>query len=725
MLTSASVAYRDIADVLPRVDKLEAAFGDKADFQQVLGLLYTDILEFHRRSYKMFRRKAWHIWFAFDWGLFERRFKSILQRLASHCELLDREAAATHFLEMKRVREKWQIEEESHEEQRNSQLTRETLGWLTADEDSQEEYLHRLSDQRQVGTCDWILNETQVTNWMAEDCKDPVVWLTGIPGAGKSFLCSLIVQHSEIHQDRSTIYYFCGHRPSNAEALTTLLRTLAVQLLRQNLELAPFIHQAFLQKGSGRSAPAIKRILKDILSTDKVVRIVLDGIDEWDQIAQRDTLKTLVELQKHGGGDCKVLISSRNEPYISKAIPHKVHMHIDGQSAHGLKCYIETNIQELKDLFPDFSPEIWERVAVSLQNKARGMFLWVRLVRTMLEVCCSEVEFEKELERLPDGLDEAYGRILSRLGIESPTVRQRALRVLFWICTAYRSVKIDEVADGIALKPGQTDLNVKTRSQNPERDILEICAPMLEKTGDGVLTVVHFSAKEYLLHEHSGPFIHIPQAHLDVLFSCVANLTSALILVPSHSGSATTADIERSVATGSFTLHSYAHQYWMDHLLAYLGNVHDFDTCISDVKDALSKFCKVLKGYSLSGPQAPDPLGHNARFSELQKLHKFPALERLVIVWSHFKTRLAETIPSLESLDAQDKFSLENDQTYLSLVGQRLREIEEQILTMDRSALPPHIKENEYDAFVARCGFSCRNHGCESSFSTLQERDCH
>ena len=342
----------------------------------MLSLIYTDVLEFNRRAYKMFRRKAWHIWFALDWGLFERRFKSILRRLESHCELLDKEALATHFLEMKGMREKRQFEEDTHEQQRDNQMTREMLAWLSADEDSQEEYLHGLSDQRQVGTCDWILKDAQVSRWIEDDLKDPVVWLTGIPGAGKSFLCSLIVQNSEIHEESSTVYYFCGQKPSSVDAPTVLLRTLAVQLLRQSLELASFVHQAYLQKALGRSAPTMKKLMKDLLSTNRAVRIVIDGIDEWNRTAQKDTLKALVELQKHGGSNCKLLIASRKEPWIRDAITHKVHVEIDSKSAEGLLRYIDSTTDSLQGHFQDFTPELWERLTLKLQDKACGMFLW-------------------------------------------------------------------------------------------------------------------------------------------------------------------------------------------------------------------------------------------------------------------------------------------------------------------------------------------------------------
>lgn len=51
-------AYDQIADVLPRFDRLSAAFQDNHDLQQVLGFVYADILDFHGRAYRFFRRRG-------------------------------------------------------------------------------------------------------------------------------------------------------------------------------------------------------------------------------------------------------------------------------------------------------------------------------------------------------------------------------------------------------------------------------------------------------------------------------------------------------------------------------------------------------------------------------------------------------------------------------------------------------------------------------------------
>jgi hypothetical protein len=51
-------AYGRIAENLPRFDRLSDAFKDSPDFQQVLATVYSDILEFHRKAYKFFKRNG-------------------------------------------------------------------------------------------------------------------------------------------------------------------------------------------------------------------------------------------------------------------------------------------------------------------------------------------------------------------------------------------------------------------------------------------------------------------------------------------------------------------------------------------------------------------------------------------------------------------------------------------------------------------------------------------
>lgn len=715
-------AYSDIAEVLPRVDKLKTTFGDKTDFQQVLGLIYSDIIEFHQRAYKIFRRKAWHLWFALDWGLFDRRFKLILENLASHCDLLDREAAALHFSEMKTMRDKRQLEDEKFEQYRHDQMVREVFAWLAAADESQEDYLNDISDRRLLETCNWILEEAQIRSWTEDDNKDAVLWMTGIPGAGKSFLCSFIIQHLETWQNVTTLYFFCGRQESDRSRCALVLRTLAIQLLRQNRDVALLVYQAYLQKGSNCSITTMKRILKQVLPTIHATRIILDGIDEYNHSEQQEILKTLLDLQKLTGDNCKLLISSRDEPLIEKVIPSKVHFKLDGRTAQGLKLYIRDKVESLEAKFSEIDVILFARIRERLECKAKGMFLWVRLVSTMLEQQSTEAEIEAAIDELPDGLDEAYGLILSRFRDLNMSERNRVFRILFWICVAYRPIGIHDLADGISLKPGQTILSRRTRSGDYDRDILNICAPLIEKSGNGSLGLVHFTAKEYLLHQQSGPFIESAKAHFSIAFSCITNLTSALVLVPRYNHGAAETDLETGVVQGCYGLQAYGHQFWFKHVEAFLEETSELNQDMTDLISALTAFSKVWKRYPTETSNSLDP---QISFSGSHKLIKYPLIINLISSWLRFESMLSEKLTSFANIEVQEQWQIQTDETYLSLIHSRMREITERLLGMKSSALPPHIDKDDHEAFIARFRFTCRFISCDHDFDSSEVREAH
>lgn len=718
-------AFSDIADVLPRLDRLKATFPEDTNFNQVVGLIYSDIIEFHQRAYKFFRRKAWHIWFAFDWGLFERRFKMILQKLALHCELLDKEAAAAHFSEMKQFRDKRQLEEDTFERQRQNKMAQDVFRWLSAAEDQQEEHLHRISDKRQPETCSWVLGDVQMRPWIEDDSGDAVLWMTGIPGAGKSFLCSLLVQYLQTQQRLSTLYYFCGHQSSNGDTCAIILRTLAIQLLQQNLDMASLVHQAYLQKGSNRSAPAMKKLLIQLLPTSKIARIVIDGIDEGLHATQQDILKSLIEIQKSADHYCKLLVSSRKEPQIQKSLAAKIHLKLGEQTIQDLSLYIKDRIKGLQASFPEIDSALVALVEQHLHRKAKGMFLWVRLVTDTLVYQISETGIENAIDQLPEGLDEAYGLIISRIDSLRPQLRQRAFNILYWLCAARRPISLHEVADGIVLHPGQIALNRKTRSINPKRDIIELCAPLLEILQNGVLDLVHFSAKEYFVDEQSGPFIDLAKAHLSIALSCVINLTSCLDLVPRTTDGMSEADLESRVVQGCYGLQSYGQEFWAEHVLAYLGDFGDRDVDARKLLGVLEAFSQVWKHRAHANISHPSTL-HTAEASlGLDSLKNFPTLHRFFTDWLHFKSEFKKMRPSLNTLEAQEQWRLGTDETFLSLIDSRLCIITERLLMMQSSHLPSHIEEDDFKRFVSRYNFPCRFQGCNHQYDTVGERHSH
>jgi len=51
-------AYAQIASAMPHFDRLRGGFSDDENFKVIMAMVYSDILEFHRRAYKFFQRKG-------------------------------------------------------------------------------------------------------------------------------------------------------------------------------------------------------------------------------------------------------------------------------------------------------------------------------------------------------------------------------------------------------------------------------------------------------------------------------------------------------------------------------------------------------------------------------------------------------------------------------------------------------------------------------------------
>ena len=716
-------AFSDIANVLPRIDKLRAVFQQDQDFNQVLALIYSDILEFHRRAYKLFRRRAWQVWFALNWGLFERRFESILTRLSLHCDALDKEAAATHFAEMKKYRDQQRDEIEAFEQRRQNQMTREVLEWLGEAEDYQEEYLHKISDFRQPGTCNWILEDFQMKRWIEEDFESGRLWITGIPGAGKSFLCSLVSQHLQTRDDRSTLYYFCGCHYSGPVTCLKVLRTLAVQLLRQNLETAPLVHVGFLEKIMPKSAPAIKKMLIQVLPIVKSAYIVLDGIDEFEHGLQEEVLKSLLDIQKSAEHRCKFLAFSREEPLIRKHM-NGDHIKLDGKTIGGLNLYINSKVEELNREHTNLDEALVNSLKKRLHDKAKGMFLWVRLVVAMLIQKGSVAEIEDAIDQLPDGLGEAYRRVLDRIEQLDSYLRHRVFKIFYWACVAQRPVTVFEVADGIALHAGQAHLNKRTRIINVDRDIVDKCAPLLEKSPTGVIDLVHFSAKEYLLHEQSGPFIDQVQAHLAIAMSCCINMTACLDLVPNYLD-VDEITLEKRAVQGYYGLFGYGNDFWVEHVVHYFAGVDNLDSEGTSLISRLKGFSRVCKHPCETLDHiAPEKNSGRVRLA-LEKLHPFPNAYDVVVRYLSFRLKTKETQLKFDTTDEQQQFLLQADETYLTLIGCRLDEITQRLLAMDAAQLPPHINQDDYKYFTSRFRLPCRYIHCNNSYVSVEDRDDH
>jgi len=105
------------------------------------------------------------------------------------------EAASLDIVEAKDSRARLQHDNERRQKEfiealerneRNERIARlqHSIEWLSVDDTVQETEYERMSHRRHDGTCEWINRLPDLMNWLKNDTKHPLLWLSGKPGAG-------------------------------------------------------------------------------------------------------------------------------------------------------------------------------------------------------------------------------------------------------------------------------------------------------------------------------------------------------------------------------------------------------------------------------------------------------------------------------------------------------------------------------------------------------------
>lgn len=177
---------------------------------------------------------AWQVLFDSLWKDFNTRFNSIIESLTRHRDLVDKEATSIDIAEARVWRVRAQEELEERERDKRIQQLNRTIDWFRVDGDFHmpDDDLYRFSKSRLSGTCKWILRDKIILNWRKDDEHHPVMWMKGIPGAGKVPAYAFQVAILLIFTDRQN-NSISLHNSGRNEGLKVLSRIL---LLRQQFK---------------------------------------------------------------------------------------------------------------------------------------------------------------------------------------------------------------------------------------------------------------------------------------------------------------------------------------------------------------------------------------------------------------------------------------------------------------------------------------------------------
>ncbi|KAH9031156.1 hypothetical protein EDB85DRAFT_1385129 [Lactarius pseudohatsudake] len=433
-------------------------------------------------------------------------------------------------------------------------------------------------------TADWFFEGSKIKQWKS---TGSLLWIHGKPGAGKSILCSSVIQDAFVLRDAglaSVAYFYFDFRDTDKQSRRDLLLSLVSQLSARSDPCCEILFRLYVAHDNGAHKPSddvLVRCLKEMLTV--LVQIptylIVDALDECPNTSGIPTVRArVIELVKELLGlhlpNLHMCITSRPEIDIKAALgplaSHSISLHEEIGQKQDIADYIKSVVYSESDTMMSRWREDEKKLVIeTLSERADGMFRWVFCQLEALQDCLP-ASVRRTLKELPESLDETYERILKE--IKRPS-RDHAHRLLQCLTVAIRPLRVEELAELLAYdfdaaEDGIPKVDPNWRWKDHERAVLSTCSSLIAVVGDRGSRVVqfsHFSVKEFLTSDRlatSGGDAAQYRISLGLAHTLLAQACLGTLLSSDEDGGSNFADRDGN----SFPLASYAAQHWVAHV---------------------------------------------------------------------------------------------------------------------------------------------------------------
>ncbi|KAJ4221627.1 hypothetical protein NW759_006873 [Fusarium solani] len=384
--------------------------------------------------------------------------------------------------------------------------------------------------KRTAGTCEWIISTEGYKTW--ENTSElSLLWISGPPGKGKTFVSIFLTQYLEakvVSSGCTLIYFFCDNKVSTRNTAVNILRGLMYQLIQRHGRLLSLLmgHWKVQQGGlfSESSFESLWTIFQAMVSAliGTPIYCVLDALDECSEASLEPLLCKLKELfnpDKRAGHNVKFAVLSRRHPAcLPEALRTFNHVQLDDES-HDIELYIQDQVSALGTRKGIHDADFLKHIETVFHDRAEGTFLWVSFMVADLNKK-SAWEIESSLHQLPRGLGAVYERILDQIRPEDQAV---VTKLLTWITLAEVPLSVSELCEALQIE-GTEFMN----REDVCKGYIEACGHLLQFTemDDNrylglcriwndenigslprvtVIGFVHQSAKDFMLSKSSHP----------------------------------------------------------------------------------------------------------------------------------------------------------------------------------------------------------------------------
>ncbi|KIW32934.1 hypothetical protein, variant [Cladophialophora immunda] len=701
-----------IGDRLPHFRKYLELFKSNDTLKRLLLVFLRDILEFHVTALNFFKSKKWELYFESMWPKYGNKITIIMNNIERHAALISNEVTLTSIQDAQAAyAEALKTYERDGEFQRRQDFAtvQQSLSPRLYDDD-----LETFRKRRSPDSGKWIEKNGDFSAWLNTSNKTKqILWVEGIPGAGKSYLSAYIVDIAQRQVDSCTVFAFLSFQD---QKLTTakVLQSLIFQLALENVDL----HQALCRevqsnyRGVSSNTACLRTLFVKMLQMSNPTYIVVDGVDEIDENERSFLLRTLLEAKKECN-EVKLLISSRGEDNILRIMRREaIRIHLQANNLADIQCFVRERTNEWLSCsaFDECTAAEIRNLLAPLASKSEGMILYARLVLDNISYLSSLHSIKEELSALPRGLDEAYGRILLRITeVLSKIDRGQVKRILSWIAGSQVSLQKRELEAAFSIREGVRSISKESRVF---LNVLHLCGPIVEVQDDDTIRFVHFTAKQFLANQQNELFIDLQYARLDICRTCITFLGFECLEYEEDE------DIKQAILSGQFVFFHYAATQWIAHLNLYIElqiKKPERDVLCEEVQDLVQR----MESFNQIAPSSTiQP--RNQDFHSIK--NNWPDLSA-ILSQEHAYMRFKAPFTSLQTVTL---FDSESPLNIFAIYGKFYQTLDSMLCpdTRHRPECSCQTLKNLYGQFIYKCDrIACRHH--RHGFDNRKERDQH
>lgn len=407
--------------------------------------------------------------------------------------------------------------------------------------DTARTWYEKINKARIPGTGDWIREESIFKDWMER--KQPAIFVSGIPGAGKSFLSSNIItflrdQYPQGVQDPTHIsigYFFFKEDNPDTRSFHQALRDLAFQISQNDPAYQKYLLGIEDYESISDLDNAWTKLFGDFFlrreNTDSSVYILFDAVDEALD-SERSAFLGLAKDVLDAPPEARHLqLAVVGRPQLAEQLVESLGVEIptihvtSEKNTTDIDQYIKTSIKK-SPVLRRLPAALRTEVAEKLLSGADGMFIWVNLMLQELFKKAGEASIRQALKQAPKGIKQMLRHVLERFSASADSEDEKLFylnELLLWTTCAARPLTLMEVEAILQLKSPSGDGMVY-----PEGPLRKDWASFFTLTREDGLSTADLqliAMKKTLQDEEENPMLEDEDADADDALADTENET--------------------------------------------------------------------------------------------------------------------------------------------------------------------------------------------------------